>query len=493
MSTATADAARITVTDAGPAAKRIDITVPAASVDGQVSDALSGLQRDAAVPGFRKGKAPVALLRRKFGGALLQDVRQRLIAESYQKALDDNKIRPISPPEMAPGTTEPEVSEGKDFAFSVVVEVMPTFELPAWEGMAIRRPVVDIAESHVEDEIKRLQYRFGAPSAIEGPFEPLDRMVGKATVRIAGKDEVQFETDQALAVVPAAEDAGKGPFLGLLVEGLDSTLKGKKVGDTVVITMTGPEGHEIEAIRGAELAVTFEIRAAERIAPSTREALSSQLGCEDDTVLKESVKSLLERRRDDEQRSAMRDQVFEQLAAGVDFELPVKLSESQVSRDLERQRLEMLYRGVDPQVVERRMAEVRASSADESKRRLKLFFVLAKLAEQLGVEATDAEVNGRIAMIARQRGTRPAELRAELEKGGRLGELALQIREHKAADRVIAKATITDIPAEDWNAQLEAKSAGGAKAGGTKASGPKAAGAKAASGKSAAGKSSKGT
>ncbi|MBU3727694.1 MAG: trigger factor [Phycisphaerales bacterium] len=479
MSTATAEATRISVSDAGPAAKRIDITVPAASVDGHVSTALSGLQRDAAVPGFRKGKVPMALLRRKFGGALLQDVRQRLIAESYQRALEDNKIRPIAPPEMAPGTTEPEVVEGKDFAFSVVVEIMPSFDLPSWEGMAISRPVIAIGDTHVEEEIKRLSYRFGTPTEIQGPFEPLDRMVGKATARLAGTDDVQFEAEQALAVVPAAEDAGKGPFLGLLVEGLDTMLKGKKVGDSVVITMKGPEGHEIEAIRGADLAVTFEIRAAERITPATREALASQLGCESDDVLKDSVRSLLERRRDDEQRSAMRDQVFEQLAAGVDFELPVKVSESQVARDLERQRLEMLYRGTDPQVVERRMAEIRTSSADESRRRLKLFFVLARLAEQLGVEATDAEVNGRIAMIARQRGTRPAELRAELEKSGRLSELALQIREHKAADRVIAKASITDIPAEEWNAQLEARTAAASKArSGAKPSSGSASGAK---------------
>lgn len=474
MTTATADAPQIKVSDAGPAAKRIDITLSAESVDAQLGVAFAGLQRDAAVPGFRRGKVPMALLRRKFGGAMMQDVRQRLIAESYQRALEDHKIRPISPPEMAPGTSEPEVAEGKPFAFSVVVEVMPTFELPAWEGMAIRRPVIDISDTHVEEEIKRLTYRLGTPSAIDGPFEPLDRMVGKATVRLQGKDEVQFETEQALAVVPAKEDAGKGPFLGLLVDGLDAVLAGRKVGDTVTISMTGPQSHEIESIRGQQLAVTFEIRAAERIAPATRELLSAQLGCESEEVLRESVKSLLERRRDDEQRAALRDQVFEKIAAGVDFELPAKLSESQVARDLERQRLEMLYRGTDPQVVERRLAEIRASSADESRRRLKLFFVLARLAEQLGVEATDAEINGRIAMIARQRGARPAEMRAELEKTGRLGELALQIREHKAADRVIAKATITDVPAAEWNAELEAKSAGGAGASGDAGARPKA-------------------
>jgi FKBP-type peptidyl-prolyl cis-trans isomerase (trigger factor) len=107
--------------------------------------------------------------------------------------------------------------------------------------------------------------------------------------------------------------------------------------------------------------------------------------------------------------------------------------------------------------VEARLAEMRSATADDTRRRLKLFFLLARLAETLGVEATDGEVNGRIAAIARSRGVRPDAMRAELEKSGRIGEIALQIREHKAADRVIAKATITDIPAEEWNKEHAAK------------------------------------
>ena len=224
--------------------------------------------------------------------------------------------------------------------------------------------------------------------------------------------------------------------------------------------MDGPESHEIIEIRGKPLSVEYTINAAERIAPATREEIASKMGVETVDLMRENLKGVLERRRDDEQRSALRDQVFEQLASQVDFELPARLSEAQVGRDLERQRLEMLYRGTDPEVVESRLAEIRSATADETRRRLKLFFLLGKLAETLGVEATEGEVNGRIAAIARSRGMRPDAMRAELDKSNRVGEIALQIREHKSADRVISKAVISDIPAEKWNEEAQAKTKG---------------------------------
>lgn len=470
MSTATTAPTTIRVTDSGPALKRIDITIPAARVSEQLDSAVADLVANAALPGFRKGHAPRGLLEKRFGSALNQEARQALVSKAYQEALESNKLRPLGNPGLAEGTTEGELVKGKDYTLALEVEVMPEFELPAWEGLPLRRPVLEITPKHVDEETQRLSYRLGKPAQIEGPFEALDRMVGKAVVCIDGDSKVFFETESALAVVPSHEDAGKGPFLGLLVDGLDTILIGRKVGDTVTIKMPGPEGHEIAEIRGKPLAVTYTISAAERIAPATREEVAAQLGVETTELLGENLKGVLERRRDDEQRSAMREQVFEQLGAKVDFDLPVRLSQAQIARDIERQKYEMLYRGMDAQQVESRLAEVRASSETDTKRRLKLFFVLAKLAETLGVEASDGEVNGRIAAIARSRGMRPDALRAELEKNNRVGEIALQIREHKAADRVIAKATITDVPADDWNKETQAKSAKVAAERGKKAS-----------------------
>ena len=450
MSTATTVENTVTVSDAGPALKRIDISIPAAKVSQQIDSAYAGLAADAVIPGIRKGHVPRSLLEKRFGNELLQEARQRLVAQSYQEALESNKIRPIGQPEIASGSTEPEFARGKDFSMSLEVEVMPEFELPQWEGIALRRPMLEIEAKHIEEEIERLSYRLGTPAQIQGPFEPLDRMVGKAVVRLVGEDKAFFETESALAVVPAEADAGQGPFLGLLVDGLDKILLGKKVGDVVAIQMVGPESHEIVEVRGKPLDVQFTITAAERIAPATRDEIALKIGMESTDLLNENIKGVLERRRDDEQRSALRDQVFEQLAEKVDFELPTRLSEAQVGRELERQRLEMLYRGVDAEVVEARLAETRAGSTHETRRKLKLFFILAKLAETLGVEATEGEVNGRIAAIARSRGMRPDAMRAELEKSNRVSEIALQVREHKSADRVISKATISDVAAEEW-------------------------------------------
>ncbi len=472
MSTATPVENTIKVSDAGPALKRIDISIPAAKVSQQIESAFAGLAADAVLPGFRKGHAPRGLLEKRFGNELLQEARQRLVSQAYQEALTSNKIRPIGQPELAAGAIEHEFARGKDFLMSVEVEVMPEFELPKWEGIALRRPILAIATTHIDEEIERLSYRLGVPAQIQGPFEPLDRMVGKAVVRIVGQEKAFFETENAMAVVPAEADAGKGPFLGLLVDELDKVLIGKVVGDVVSIQLTGPASHEIAEVRGKPLDVQYTITAAERIAPATRDEIAVKIGMENATLLNENIKGVLERRRDDEQRSALRDQVFERLGEAVDFELPSRLSEAQVGRELERQRLEMLYRGVEPEVVEARLAETRSASTDATRRKLKLFFILAKLAETLGVEASEGEVNGRIAAIARSRGMRPDAMRAELEKDNRVGEIALQVREHKAADRVISKATISDIPAEDWNNEAKAKAEAaslGASAGGAPA------------------------
>jgi trigger factor len=360
---------------------------------------------------------------------------------------------------MSPGSELNELARGASFTFSVDIEVIPDFTMPAWEGIAIRKPVIDVVDKHIDDEVLRNQYRFGTPSLIEGPFEHLDRMIGTVAVTVKGEAEPFYKADNALAVVPAKEDEGKGPFLGIMIDDLQKYLMGRKVGDAVSFTAKGPEGHEHEKVRGNDLSFSYTITQAERITPAPVAELATKLGLADEAMLREQVKMVLEQRRDGEQQVAMREQVMEHLADAVDFELPAKLSAGQITRDLERQRYEMLSRGTPAEQVEVKLAEARAGTTEGAQRRLKLFFILQRLAEEMRVDVTEGELNGRVAMIARQQNMRPAELRKELEQSGRIQEVALGIREAKVADRVIARATVTDVPAEAWNKEVEAKAA----------------------------------
>lgn len=445
----------VVVEETSATTRRITVTVPAEAVDGRIETGFGTLQHESAVPGFRKGRAPRALLEKRFGEALLKETKGQLIADAYSKALEEKGIKPVGEPEIEPASAERPLQRGKPFVFSVDVEVIPNFEMPALEGIPVKRPVAEVTSAHVEQEILRQRYRWGTPQRIDGPFEHLDRMVGRAEVRVEGQEGVFFETDQALVVVPAKDDEGQGQILGLLVEGLDELLLGKKPGDTITVETIGPEQHEREEIRGKKVTIVYAISAAERISPAELSDLRERFGLETDELLREQIRFALEQRRDNEQRNAQREQVFEWLLNRIDFPLPSKLSERQLTRSLGRQRMEMLYRGLEAEVVEKRLAEMRSASEESTKGRLRLFFILARLAEQFGVTVTEQELAGRIHMMAQQQGVRPDQLRAQLSKSGGLDDVAIQIRDHKTADRLLEQASVTDVSAEEWNAQVQ--------------------------------------
>ena len=149
----------------------------------------------------------------------------------------------------------------------------------------------------------------------------------------------------------------------------------------------------------------------------------------------------------------MRGQVYEYLLGAVELELPQKLSEAQVARNLERHRIELLEQGLMPPQVEARLAEIRADSETQTRDRLKLLLILRRLADHFQIEVSEQEINGRIASIAAHRGLRPDQVRAELTQMGRLSEVGHLIRQQKAADRVIAEAKVTGVPAADWRAE----------------------------------------
>ena len=442
------------VEDVGPACKRITITIPAESIKSKVEDSFRALQLNANVPGFRRGKVPRTLLEKRFGGTLRSEAKSQLMSSAFSQAVEEHKLRMVGQPELGEGTQTPDLDVDKPLTFSVEVEVVPQFDLPSVEGTAIVRPVIDVTDEHVAAEMRRTQLRFGTPNRITGPFEAYDRMIAKAVVRRNDETQPFFESDKTLLVVPGDDEEGKGQVLGLLIEDLRSRLEGHKVGDTVVIETVGPEAHEREDIRGAKLAIELTITDAERVTPDTAASVAQRLGLVSEEALREQIRLALEQRRDLEQRAAMREQLYERLLDATEFPLPEKLSVSQFTRLVERQRVELLHRGLEPDRVETQLAAMRAGTAAQAQMRLKLFFILAAFGEKLQIGVSEQEVNGRVFGLARQRGVRPDQLRAEMQKTGTLTELALQIREHKVADRLLEDCTVTDMPAEEWNRKV---------------------------------------
>jgi len=448
----------VKIEDVGPALKRLTITIPPEAVSEKLEESIGTLLHEATLPGFRRGKAPRKLLERKFGSSVRSETRNQLIADAYAKAIEEHDIHPVGEPEPTEPTDQLELEAGKPLSFAVDVEVVPEFELPELEGVAVKKPLLEITEEHISDRIQRQQVRLGEATGIAGNFQEGDRVLGQVTLSKEGEDKPLFDNEQAVIVCPGAEDGGKGPVLGLMIDGLADKLKNHAVGDTLTIEAVGPDGHERDDIRGAKLTITFRIIEAERPVRATIEKLLEIFDVESEEILREQMRMALQHQCDQEQSTAMREQVYKHLLDSVEMDLPEKLSAGQAARALEGHRLELLERGLAPDEVERQLAEMRGDSEAQARDRLKLFFVLRRLGEHFKVDVSEQEVNGRIATIAAQHGQRPDQLRAELARTGKINEVARMVFEQKAADRVIAKARIEEIPADQWNEITAAES-----------------------------------
>lgn len=461
MTTETTDAAEnaVTITDAGPCLKKLVIEIPAEAVSAKLGESLDTLSYEAQLPGFRKGRVPRRLIERRFGDKIRDEAKNQLIAQAYSQAVEANELKVLGEP-AGEGLADLVIEDGKPLKIELDVEVLPEFELPKLEGIAVKRPVVEVTEETVSEEVERMKINEGRLEQRDEP-EPGDYLTGHGIMK--GPDGTEHHNiNGAVVRLPLPEDNGAGMILGIAVEDFDAQFGRPKTGDIVTVKAKGPENHEIEAVRGADLTMTFEIERIDRIIPATIEQVLSAYGLDSEDQLREAIDSRINQRAMIEQQSVMRQQVAGSLLENTPMELPAQVTANQAVRTLERRRLELMHRGVDPIEIEQHIAELRAASHADATRELKLYFILNKVAEDMSVSVDEAEINGRIAQMAAQRNVRPEQLRQELIQTNQVSGIYQQIREHKTLDAILAKAEIEEMPADEFNAFMEKQAGEGA-------------------------------
>lgn len=225
----------------------------------------------------------------------------------------------------------------------------------------------------------------------------------------------------------------------------------------MTVQTTGPENHELEAVRGKAITIELRIANVGRLIPLTIDELLQVFGLQIEGQLREQIEKALEAKIASEQRSILHRQVAKYLDEHTEMELPQRASAAQTARTIESFRLRLLNEGMPAYLVEERMAEIREAGAERAKRDLKLMFIMERLCEILNVETSEDEVNGRIAQIAMSQNMRPEKLRQELIRSGRGPMLVSQLRHEKAADRLIEMANITEVTAKEWNKEMDAE------------------------------------
>ncbi len=448
------DAANYTVTleDAGPARKRLSVTIASTLVDSQLQQQAQAIGGTVDLPGFRKGKVPRAVIEKRFGEAIRDETRNAIVKDALEHAIEANELDMLQHPE--PQEDEfPVVEAGKDFAFTVEMDIVPGFELPDFTKIKINKPTLDVTDEMVNEEVERQCLRNGHGEELKSDFQPADRLLGHANVMAEGEETAIFDSDNIIIVLPPAGE--RGQVLGLLIDDLNATFKGVSVGDEITINTVGPDNHEREDVRGKNLVITFQVQVAERITPLSVDELIEAFNLGTAEVLNDQVRLALEQRRDDEQATILRDQARQALAELVDVEIPEKLSSQQVAYQLENLRMRFMQQGLDTEEIETKIAEAREDTQRMATVGIKNMFIQRKVIQQYGISVNEQEVNAQVAKLAAQRGMRPMELHAQLAQTDQLRQLNAQIMENKAVDSMVQQMDVTEISADDWKAIQE--------------------------------------
>jgi trigger factor len=428
----------IKVEDAGPGTKKVSVEIPRERIESKLQEQFKELRQQAAIPGFRVGHAPQKLIEKRFSTDVKDQVRRALISESYEQAVEKNQLQVIGEPQFD-NPDAIQLPDSGSLSYSFEVEVQPEIKLPELMNLKVKKPKIEVSDDNVAQALTNLRDQQGTLVPVEDRgVEEKDYLVADVHVK-DGDTVVVHQHDAQIVVRP-------GRLAGIQVDDLADKLKGLKAGEKREFKLTAPDTHPNEQIRGKEVTVEVAPKDIKRLEPAeiNQEFLES-LGFQNEAELNDALRQQMVERINYDVQQSMREQVNKYLLDNVQIELPTKLSDRQADRVINRRAMDLMMRGIPREQIEANLEKLSGGAKDEAIRELKLFFILQKIAADQNVDVDEAELNGRIAMLAAQRGRRPEKMKQEMSKDGSLANLYVQLREQKAIDKILETAELEEV------------------------------------------------
>lgn len=421
--------------------RKVKVSVARDDIERAFEQAIGDLMPTALLPGFRPGRAPRRLVSSRFKSELKDQVRSKLLTDAMSQVTEDQKLAPISEPDLdLEAVILPD--EGP-MTFEFGIEVRPEFDLPKWKGLSIKRPSRELTDADVDESLTGILRDRSRLVPFSGAPATGDLIV--ANLRFLDGGKVLSHAEEVEMVVRP-----KLSFADAELSGFDALVAKAKAGDTVTATMTVSDEAAVENLRGKEVTLELEVLEAKKLEPpELTPALLAELGdFESADDLRNAIRRQLENQLDWHRRRQVRQQVSSALTASADWELPPRLLRRQAQRELERAILELRRSGFDDDSIRRHVNELRQSAMASTGRALKEHFILERIAEETAVADTAADYEEEIRAIAAQSGESPRRVRASLERRGLMDVLRNQIIERKTIEMVESEAKFTDMPFE---------------------------------------------
>ena len=410
--------------------KALAFEVEPEQVQQEIDARAKELARRVKIPGFRPGKVPLDVIKKRFKDEILGEAAEAIVNKVVFDELDGRGLKPLAPPRVE----EVKLEEGQPMSFKAVFETLPLVELPDWKGLRVTAGGPRVGDDDVTKEIDRLREEAARYDAVEedrathaGDFVLLDLAWQPKDGGKGGRDE-----NALIEIGNAGNHAG-----------MNAGLEGMKLGERKDIEVAWGED-AAPAIAGKTVRYTVTLKGIKKkVVPERDDEFAKDLG-EFGSLgeLQEKIRGQLqaaeERRSDRDVKGAL----VEALVAKASFEVPEALVERHMSARTENLARGLAYQGIDPRKVGVDWKQYRESTREDSMKAARADILLDEIGRREGVSVLDSELDAEVARIADRSGRSREQVRAQMTKDGDLGALAARIREEKILDLLKSNASI---------------------------------------------------
>lgn len=413
----------------------LKITAPAAEVNAGYKKAVQKIADQANIPGFRKGKAPRAIIEMHYGKeAVKQEAFEIVANKAYSEALDQEKLIPVSDPKVEESTFE----EGKDMELTIKVTLKPEPELGEYKGLHVEKKEVEVTDEQVDAQIKDMMSR------------DAKMVVAEEGAVIEKGDFAIIDFAGTVDGEPFSGGEGKGYPLEVgsnsFIPGFEDQLVGLSKGDSTDVEVTFPEDYFVKDLAGKEAIFKVNIQDVKRkeLPELNDEYVASKTDFKTVEELRANYKERMQKAAEANTKAEYEHELIDLAVANAKFSVPEIMIEDKISQMVEEMKMSlesrkmsldmyMQYTGLD-------MAKIRENQRPVAEENVKTDLVLDAIAKAEDIQVDMADVDAEIAAISAQHGASPEEVKKIIKGNGTMGLLLANILRRKAAHVVIDSA-----------------------------------------------------
>lgn len=423
--------------EAAPCVIELSVNADAEEIKADYKKVFNVFLRNGVLPGFRKGKAPAEMIKRKFQAEITKEAIQECFRSLYPNAVKEAKLDVVN----LQGVSEADIDPATGFKFTAVVEVRPEFKLPKYQKLAIKKNEVKVTDKQVDERVESYRAAFAK-------YEE-----AKEGATVTDGDFVNFDYKGSLDGQPLSEIVpdlkavcGAEGFWVQVEEGrfhpeVLAALKGMKVGESKTgIAVKFPDENAPEPLKGKTCDYDITLKAfRSRVMPDDKAFLEAAKA-ESIDALKSSFREEMIKAAEEAERESRRNQAAELLLKKADFDVPPCFVKAQAERRIVEIAQRAQYSGLPADYFDKNRDSIIAEANNAAVQQVRLSYILGGIADAENIEATDDDVTAALEKMAASGSTTVDDLRKRLVDEGRMEGFKDQIRAEKTLDFVVAEA-----------------------------------------------------